>query len=575
MNLLSIIKLEILQVIKNSLNVTDENLARAEIILNVDKDRSFGDLSCNAAMILAKQLNENSKHIAQKIEQAVILASQNEDNIALFGAIKSIEIAGPGFLNITLNNEVWWTLALEFFQQRDVFFQFELDDKSRKKYLIEFVSANPTGPLHLGHGRGGIIGDVLARVINFLGHIARKEFYINDVGNQMQLLGQSLKVRCEQQLGEQIELPENGYAGYYLIDIAKQFIKQLGAEAVQSNDDRFFTDYAKDVILKQQRKDLESYRINFDKWFSEKSLHDSGAVEKTVELLRKSGLVYEKDGALWFKSTEFGDDKDRVVKKSNENWTYIAADIAYHKNKFDRGYDKLIDIMGQDHHGYVKRLKATMEALGYDSDKLDVILYQLVTLKRDGVVLRMSKRTGEFTQLSDVINSVGVDVARFFYLNRKAEAHLEFDLSVALSKTEENPVFYIQYAYVRICSLFEKALQTGQFNDYLDLLNTRGWDNDEIVEIVRSMTIHEFGLLRKIVQLQDTLLSIFFTYQTHLLPYYTWELAHVFHNYYTNNRVVDVNNIGLTKVRLFAVFLVKDGLEICLNLLGISKPEKM
>lgn len=571
---MSILKLGLLQVIKKALNLSDEDMSRVDIALNVDKGREFGDMSCNAAMMLSKQLEKNPRQLAQEIEQAIILASQNEENPIIFGAIKSVEIAGPGFLNITLNHEVWWTLALEFFQQKDMFFQLEFDEKERQKYLIEFVSANPTGPLHLGHGRGAIIGDTLARVLNFLGHCAEKEFYINDAGNQLEILGKSLKIRCLQECGQAVELPENGYAGQYMVDLAKQCIDELGRDVIK-NDEHFFADYAKEKMLALQHKDLENYRVVFDRWFSEKTLHDSGAVASTIELLKEKGLVYELDGALWFKSTQFGDDKDRVVKKSDGSWTYIGADIAYHKDKFDRGYTKLVNILGQDHHGYVKRLKATMEAIGCPADRLDVILYQLVTIKENDVVLRMSKRAGKFTQLSDVIEAVGVDVARFFYLNRKAEAHLEFDLATALKKTDENPVFYIQYAYVRICSLLEKARQTAQFDDYLNVLFTGGWNDEELVGIVKSMTEHEFAALRKIVQLQDILGSVAFGYQTHLLSYYTWELAQALHNYYTNNKIIDIDNIGQSKVRLFTVILVKDALEICLDLLGLSKPEKM
>jgi arginyl-tRNA synthetase len=574
MNLLSIIKLELLQVVKNALNLSDQDAARVDIVLNVDKEKTFGDLSCNAAMMLAKQLGKNPRELAQEIEQAIILAGQSEGNPALFGAIKAVQIAGPGFLNITLNNEIWWAVALEFFQQKDMFYQLEFDEKTRQNFLIEFVSANPTGPLHLGHGRGGIIGDTLARVLNFLGHKAEKEFYINDAGNQLELLGKSLKIRCLQQCGQSVELPDQGYAGEYLVDLAKECIDQLGRDVVK-NDDKFFADYAKEKMLDLQRKDLESYRIVFDRWYSEKTLHDSGTVAETIELLKEKELVYESDGALWFKSTQFGDDKDRVVKKSDGSWTYIAADIAYHKDKLDRGYNKLVNVLGQDHHGYVKRLKSTMEALGYDANRLDVILYQLVTIKENDVVVRMSKRAGKFTELSDVIEAVGADVARFFYLNRKAEAHLEFDLAVALKKTDENPVFYIQYAYVRINSLLEKARESGLLDDYINVIFTGGWDSDELVGIVKSMSEHEFTLLKKIVQLQDILESIASSYQTHLLSYYTWELANAFHNYYTNHKIIDVNNLGQTKERLFVVVLVKDALEICLDLLGLSKPEKM
>jgi len=574
MNFLSIFKIETIKTIKETFNASNEAMQNVTLILNQGKGAEFGDLSCNAALMLAKTLGRNPREVAQEIQQTLSSKYQDAEQSAFFGVVEKIEIAGPGFLNITLTKQFWMTLTIEFFQQKDLFFQLNFDDATKTKYLIEFVSANPTGPLHLGHGRGAIIGDTLTKVLNFLGHDVEKEFYINDAGNQMLILGQSLKIRCLQELGQQAELPAEGYAGQYMIDLAKKCIDKLGKDVIKEND-KFFSDYAKNKMLELQQKDLHDYGVTFDRWYSEKTLHESSAVTKAAELLREKGLAYEQDGALWFKSTQFGDDKDRVIKKSDGNWTYIAADIAYHKDKYDRGFNKLINILGQDHHGYVKRLQATMQALGYPIDGLDVILYQLVTIKENDVVQRMSKRAGKFTQLSDIIDEVGVDVARFFYLNRKAEAHLEFDLAVALKKTDENPVFYIQYAYVRINSLLEKAQQNDQFYDYLNVLLTGGWEDEEMVKIVSSMTEHEFTLLKKIMQLQDILQTIETSYQTHLLSYYTWELAQAWHNYYTNNKIIDVDNIGQSKVRIFAAVITKDALEICLDLLGISKPEKM
>lgn len=574
MNLLSIFKNGVFQTIKDSFNVNDDQLRNVTLTLNQGKEAGFGDLSCNAAMILAKNLSRNPRELASELEQQLMARSKDENKPDFFGTIEKIEIAGPGFLNLTLNKNFWTILALEFFEQKDMFFQLDIEDPSKTKYLIEFVSANPTGPLHLGHGRGAIIGDTLARVLNFLGHEADKEFYINDAGNQMQILGQSLKVRCMQELGQEAALPEEGYAGEYMITLAKQCLERFGRDVIKK-DTTFFTDFAKEKMLEQQHKDLETYGVFFDRWYSEKTLHDSGQVAKTIELLKEKDLVYELDGALWFRSTNFGDDKDRVVKKSDGCWTYIAADIAYHKEKFERGYDKLVNVLGQDHHGYVKRLKATMEAMGFAPERLDVILYQLVTIKENDVVVRMSKRAGKFTQLSDVIDEVGADVSRFFYLNRKAEAHLEFDLATALKKTDENPVFYIQYAYVRINSLLEKAQQHEQLYDYLNTLMTGGWDTEELVEIIKSMSQHEHTLLKKIMLLQDVLHSIHSSYQTHLLSYYTLDLAQAWHNYYTNNKVIDLDNLGQSKVRLFAAVITKDALEICLDLLGLTKPEKM
>lgn len=531
-------------------------LAGIEVTLNVDKVKSaFGDLSCNAAMIAARELKRNPRELAE------LLVSQLQSDDRLTGVIEKVDIAGPGFINITMKNTTWQRIAQDLITHKDAYFKLAPDD-IHKKYLIEFVSANPTGPLHFGHGRNGIIGDVLSRILTFLGHNVTREFYINDAGNQIKLLGLSLKARCQQVVdGKEAVIPEGGYGGQYMLEAAEACVKEH-SKSVITRDDTFFADYAKAAMLKLVKDDLDAYRISFDRWFSEKTLHDGGQIDKVLELLKTKSLVYEQDNAWWFKATEFGDDKDRVVKKSNGELTYIAADIAYHQDKFDRGYDKMINILGQDHHGYVKRLKATMQAMGYDADKLDVILYQLVTLKENEQVLRMSKRAGTFTKLHDVIDAVGADVTRFFYLNRKAEAFLEFDLGVAYKRTDENPVFYIQYAYVRMNSLLEKASQ------------------EIALQTVLSDTIGQLGsdervLLRHIMLLYDMLRTIEQSYQTHILAYYTLELAHAFHNYYTNNRIIDVNNVDQTCVRLQMIKLVRQTLGICLDLLGISKPEKM
>jgi arginyl-tRNA synthetase len=575
MNLLIKLKLHIVTLIKQVFAVSDEQLAGVDLKLNVDKERSFGDLSCNAAMVLAKQLGKQPRTLAAELQQALLSPSFIIPDLihpsSGSGIIKAVDIAGPGFINISLTTQAWQIIAQDLFLKKEYNFKLGTDSR-RLRYQIEFVSANPTGPLHLGHGRGGIIGDSLARVIAFLGHEVTKEFYINDAGNQVELLGQSFKVRCMQAFGRHEELPEGGYAGQYLVDLAREAAAEFGDDLLDK-DDEFFMHYAKEHMLQLIKHDLHAYGITFDEWFSEKTLHNSGAVDQALVLLKKVDLLYEQEGAAWFKSTAFGDDKDRVVKKSNGELTYIAGDIAYHKNKFDRGYDKMINVLGQDHHGYVKRLKATMQALGYDSSKLDVILYQLVSLKENDELVRMSKRAGTFTKLSDVIDAVGTDVARFFFLNRKADAHLEFDLAVALKKTEENPVYYIHYAFVRTKSLLTKAKEFEQFKAFLAALTDR--EAAIIQQVISNIGEPEIALLKKIMSLCDVLLNIAQTYQTHILSYYTWELAHAFHNFYTNNRVIDPADEQTTKMRLFMVSLVKDTLEICLDLLGLSKPERM
>ncbi len=566
MNLIAALKIHVIALIKEVFAVNDDQLAGVDLKLNVDKDQSFGDLSCNAAMVLAKQLGKNPRVLAEELQKALLA-----DSFAIADLIKSVEIAGPGFINITLTSAAWRQVAQDLFLKKEENFKLGTDDK-RLHYQIEFVSANPTGPLHLGHGRGGIIGDSLARVLAFLGHNVTKEFYINDAGNQIKLLGQSFKVRCMQVLERHEELPEGGYAGEYLLDLARECVAEYG-EILFDKDDEFFMYYTKEHMLQLIKHDLQLYGITFDEWFSEKKLHVGGAVEEGLGLLKKAGLLYEQEGASWFKSTEFGDDKDRVIKKTNGELTYIAGDIAYHKNKFDRGYDKMINILGQDHHGYVKRLKATMQALGYDSSKLDVILYQLVSLKENDELIRMSKRAGVFTKLSDVIEAVGPDVARFFFLNRKADAHLDFDLSIALKKTDENPVYYIHYAFVRAKSLSTKAHEVAELKQFLAALEGR--EATACTQVLVGLGDAEIVLLKKMMHLFDVLVNIAQTYQTHVLSYYTWELANAFHNFYSNNRIIDPADEQTTKVRLFMVSLVKDTLETCLDLLGLSKPERM
>ncbi len=565
------IKQSIFTCLKNSFTIDDAVLSSIDIKLNLDKDRAFGDLSCNAAMVLAKIVGKNPRQIAEQIQKLL----ENGSVSALQNMVETVSIAGPGFINIKLTKSVWQTCVRELLALGQDYFKLDEHDQKRK-YLIEFVSANPTGPLHLGHGRGGIIGDVLTRVLRFLGHSVDKEFYINDAGNQIVMLGRTFKARCQQALLVDAVIPEGGYQGEYLIELAKTCVDLHGKDLL-NKDDRFFENYAREQLLENIKIDLKNYGVEFDTWFSEKTIHDNGAVSEAIGLLEHKGLAYVQDGALWFKSTEFGDDKDRVVRKQTGELTYIAGDIAYHKNKFDRGYDYLIDILGQDHHGYVKRLKATMQALGYDAEKLDVILYQLVTIKQGDEAVRMSKRAGNFTSLYDILDAVGTDVARFFYLNRKADAHLEFDLATALKKTDENPVFYIQYAYVRTKSVIAKASEHEPLQALVQLFDSsnKTFDHKQLDEILSHMSEAEIDLLAKILSLHTIVRTIASTYQMHMLAYYAWEIANHFHSYYAQHRVVDIDDIKTTELRLVMVFLVRQTLDLCLQLLGLSRPEKM
>jgi arginyl-tRNA synthetase len=548
-----------------------EDLTSIDVVLNVDAEkREHGDLSSNAAMVIAKKRRVAPRVISLEIIADLRLESSFEEARELAQHLALVEIAGPGFLNFRLKKESWGFLVKELFADFNRFFIPE--QLKKEKMLIEFVSANPTGPLHLGHGRGGIVGDTLVRVGRFLGHEVHSEFYINDAGSQMIRLGESLKARVWHVFGKAAEIPENGYHGEYLIAIAEE-AKEMHGEALLEKPLEFFVTLAREKLLSIIKKNLSDYQITFDQWFSELSLYKSGAVEAAIELLRSKGLVYEKEGALWFLATSFGDDKDRVIKKSDGELTYIAADIAYHKNKFDRGYTKIIDILGQDHHGYVKRLKATMAALEYDAEVLDVILYQLVSMKKNDELVKMSKRAGNFEQLGQVIELVGPDVARFFYLHRKAEAHLEFDLEVALKKNDENPVFYIHYAYVRTGSILARAEKNSQlFEAYTQ---ARFGSEKALFDAIALLDVDEQLLLKKIWSLHSILHSVVDSYQTHVLAYYTLELAQKFHHYYAQHHVIDEEKKELSVARLLMVSVVRSTLSLCLDLLGLSKPEAM
>ncbi len=517
--------------------------------LNTDEQKQqFGDLTSNAALILAKQLKQNPRQIAQEIAAKFSHPS-----------IQKIEVAGPGFLNFFLTQKAFDQLSQEIYKQKNNFFKPK--QLSKENINIEFVSANPTGPLHFGHGRGGIIGDVLGNVLQFLGHNVTKEFYINDAGSQVQKLGNSLKIRYQQKAGMDISLPEDAYHGVYIIDLANELMQEHGPTLLdQSNE--FFTSYAKTKLLEQLKQTLQDYGIAYDVWFSEKTLHETGAISQALALLEQKGHTYAQDNAIWLRSTKFGDDKDRVLQKQSGDLTYAAADIAYMQDKINRGHTQLIYILGHDHHSYATRLKSILHALGLEKHPLDVLLYQLVKMKEGGEQVRMSKRRGKIITLQDVINTVGKDVARFFYLNRKADAQLEFNLDLALKHTEENPVYYIQYAYVRTGSILDKADKEPEFQK----ISTKD---------LELLTPADNQLIKKIASLKDILIAIDRNHQTHLLAYYTFELAQFFNRYYNKNRVIDRENIPLSRARLALVVIMRDTLATCLDLLGLSKPERM
>lgn len=549
MNSFEKIQSSFISFLQQSFMIPLEIIQAGKFELNCDEDKQqFGDINSNIAMIAAKHLKTNPRALAQ----AIIDGFMNK-------MIVKIEVAGPGFLNFFMTPEWFCQLAQEIKSQKDLFFK--AGYLASKKINIEFVSANPTGPLHIGHGRNGILGDVLATVYQFLNQEISREFYINDAGAQITKLGLSFKIRCLQQLGQNIELLEDGYHGEYLITLAKKCVQEF-ATNLENQPIAFFETYAKEHMLAMQKETLESYGIVFQTWFSEKSLHDFGKVTSSIQRLVATGHTYEKEGALWFRSTTFGDDKDRVLKKANGDLTYVAADIAYLLDKFDRGFTQLFMILGHDHHSYKMRLHAIMQALGYDPKNLTIILYQLVHVLQDGAPVKMSKRTGKMITLSDIVEEVGKNVARFFFLNRKADAELEFDLNLALSQSNENPVFYIQYAYVRTHSIYNKATEEG-----ITIFENSNFN--------LPFTNSEKLIIKKVCSLKTLFFDIAKNHQIHLIAYASYELAALFHKYYNTHRVIDGENKKISGQRLDMIMIVQETLETLFYLMGITPLKKM
>lgn len=528
----------------------DFNFIIVDFDYNDENSRlEFGDISSNMGFLLAKQLKKNPKEIAEIIKNYI----QSHE------AIDKVVLAGVGFINIYFRDVLYREYYKKLLLNDSLLYKI---NKSNKKYNIEFVSANPTGPLHIGHGRGGIIGDVCAKVLALKGYQVVSEYYINDAGVQIEKLGKSLYYQYGILSQKEVIFPDGGYQGEYIVDIAKKLYQKY-QDTLLEKDIVWFSEHAKNILLTQIQATLLDYQIEYQVWFSEKILHVNNAINEAVNQLSNKGFTYFSDeGTLWFKSTVFGDEKDRVLKKSDGLWTYTAADIAYFLNKLARGFTDIVMILGQDHHSFKIRIEAIAQALEFNLDNLKIILYQLVTLKNEGEIIRMSKRKGNSIELKDIIDSVGSDVARFFYLQRKADTHLDFDLKEALEKSNKNPVFYIQYALVRIKSILEKSKGFVDINDYSNSID------------VIDVNIHERVLLRKIALFDSILDQICDTYYPHVLTYYAIELATLFHAFYTLYPVIS-DDKNTTCYRLGLNYLVKQVLEKCANLLGISIPERM
>ncbi|GIV09318.1 MAG: arginine--tRNA ligase [Fimbriimonadales bacterium] len=526
--------------------------------IETPRNPQFGDYATNLAMLFAKQARRNPREVAEAIRQHL-----PPDGAAW---IARVEIAGAGFLNFHL--KPGWTGAVvrHILEQGDRYGALTLG--AGKRMMIEFVSANPTGPLTLGHGRNAAVGDVLARLYEAAGYTVEREFYINDGANSLQIRNFALSVltRFRQLQGAPAAMPEDGYHGEYVKEIAQQLREAYGdafAEGEPEEVLKRFERHAKQQMLEEQARDLADFGVRFDRWFSEQSLYDAGTVFATLDALRAHGYAYEHEGALWLQSTAFGDEKDRVLVRANGAPTYLAADIAYHRDKFERGYDLLIDLWGADHHGYVARMKAAMAALGYDPNRLHILIYQLVNLFRGAEPVRMSKRAGEFVTLREVMNEIGVDALRFFYLLRSHDSTLDIDIELAKEQSDKNPVFYVQYAHARICSIERTATE-------------RGAPVPDAATTDLSVLTHEaeIALVKRLVDLPDEIALAVKHDAPHRLTAYALDVARAFHGFYTECRVLGAEP-ALQNARLLLARATRLTLARTLQLLGVSAPERM
>ena len=530
-----------------------------DFTLEVPNNPEHGHFAANLAMMLASSQRKSPLVIAK-----ILLENLKDDE----NILESSEIAGPGFINFKIRSQEWCRVLSSVVESREHYGR--NDTGNGKKILVEFVSANPTGPLHLGHGRGAALGDALCRILSFCGYRVVREFYVNDAGQQIRMLGESVFARFKQKENPEYPFPEDGYKGEYIADLAEMISKETNLELF-SDEEAVSTcmQKGKEIVLKEIKEDLERFRVSFDVWSSETDLYGSGLIESTLQTLREKGQLYEEDGATWIRTSLFGDDKDRVIRKGGGQFTYFAADIAYHLQKFQKGYWKAINIWGADHHGYIPRVKAALSSHGVSPDWLSVVLIQLVKLWKEGEEVRMSKRTGNFVTLQELIGDVGVDAVRFVFLMKSHESPLDFDMDLVKKKDSDNPVYYVQYAHARICSIFRKAASEG-----IDLPSqTEGLSDHLVLE-------EEMALIRYIAGFSSLLNEISRSLEPHRLTYYLTDLAASFHKYFNMGsrnhefRII-TESTPLTRARLCLVDGIRIVLANGLDLLGISAPEKM
>ncbi|MET3575747.1 arginine--tRNA ligase [Bhargavaea ullalensis] len=531
-----------------------EETALPEVMIETPKNKDNGDYATNIAMQLTKIAKKPPRAIAE-----AIIANLNTDSTP----IRSVDIAGPGFINITLKPDYLGEVVKDVLEKGEDFGRSNAG--GGEKVQVEFVSANPTGDLHLGHARGASLGDSLCNVMDFAGYDMSREYYINDAGNQINNLAKSIEARYFQALGREAEMPEDGYYGQDVIDIAEALAKEHGDRfADMPEEERFqwFRKHGLGVELDKLKQDLAAFRVNFDVWFSETSLYEDGKIDKALDKLKENGHVFEEDGATWFRSTDFGDDKDRVLIKQDGSYTYLLPDIAYHEDKLQRGFDKLINIWGADHHGYIPRMKAAIEALGYDKDTLEVLVAQMVQLYKDGEKFKMSKRTGKAVTLRELVDMVGLDAVRYFFVMRSGDSQMDFDLDLAVSQSNENPVYYAQYAHARICSILRQADDAGLFasTDHVDRL----LDSEKALDLMRKL-----GDFPQVVADAAKLRA------PHRVATYIHELAAAFHTFYSTDKVVDPDNQELSEARLALVTATRTTIANALRLIGVDAPVRM
>ena len=527
----------------------------SEVEVEEPRADAHGDFSSNVAMVMASI----QKMAPRKIAEAIIAHIQDPQEL-----IEKTEIAGPGFINFFVKPSAWH-LVLRKIHEADTTYG-ATDIGKGQKFQVEYVSSNPTGPLHVGHGRGAAVGDAVANILSFCGYDVQKEYYINDSGRQIQTLGQSVFLRYQELSGQKVKFPDECYQGGYIRDLAADIKTRKGDALLREPEQDAIMEcarFAAGKILDGIRDDLKLFGVEFDCWFSEQSLYDSGRVAEILDDFRKQQIIYEKEGALWFKTSEFGDEKDRVVVKANGETTYFASDIAYHQDKYDRGFEWVVDVWGADHHGYIPRMKAAVEASGHRRDQFEVILVQLVNLLRAGEPVAMSTRAGKFETLREVVNEVGRDAARFIFLTRHYESALDFDLEVAKQKTNDNPVYYVQYVHARISSIVRKGNEQGTCET--------SWDDKAVARLTEP---EEIDLIKTLARYPDILAGSAKSMEPHRVTYYLMDLASAFHTYYNKHRVL-TDDPMLRCGRLNLVLAVQKVIRNGLTLLGVSAPNKM